>query len=236
MTRPVTCRWFQAGKMDQVLFLIDLCAGEEDSGGGEWLSAVYLACCRVLLCHCFSSTEERAGRSSSPESFGHHLVDTVKWSYELLPGTAGNVPGGGGAKMNKKSNSFLELKTENLVDSFYKDLVSRSHSSPLEGSSSVKSLYGGLGKCVQNYCWDTPIIMTPVPSRKKRKGRSKSCDCHVRNRMYIFSTVLCDQRIEDEIYSKTVIDKIFTNALIEQLLAKKISVHVIWIPSDKVID
>ena len=210
----------------QVLFLIDS-ACENVKKESLHVNSLYLACCRILY-HCAGFIRAKNG------------VDKVRWNYELFNSRIGGVV------LKKKASSFKEFRTETL-ERFHTDLESHfSDSTPPPLSSdnemtSLKIIYNKLASVVQDYQWDMPLLMSPLPQktsrlkrRKNRKDGISSCTQPVRNLIFLISEKLCNvEKIRSlEMSSRNLRDYIegclFPPPLTSQLHLKRITVHAVW--------
>ena len=188
----------------QILFLVDVATERDDS---IWIKSIYLACCRILLSY--------AKRDEVTSGCSPLKIDTVKWSYELL-----NIIGGGVSLTRKPT--FKELHTD-VLGGFYDDLISHTHSKLL--NSTIKTLYNTLAAVVQDYHWDMPTLMSPLPQKRRKRGKTQlSHESHVTNHIYIFSELLSQSS------GHCLNNQLFPSPLISQLLEKCIAVHLVWIP------
>ena len=194
----------EMGGRRQVLFLVDVATEQDDS---IWIKSIYLACCRILLSH--------AKRNEIASGCSPLKTDTVKWSYELL-----NIIGGGVSLTRKPT--FKELHTD-VLGGFYDDLISHTHSKLL--NSTIKTLYNTLAAVIQDYYWDMPTLMSPLPQKQRKRGKTQlSHESHMTNHIYIFSEVLSQSS------GHCLSNELFPAPLVSQLLEKRITVHLVWIP------
>ena len=152
----------------QVLLLID--TAWSTPGASE---RVYLACCRLL----FSFTEFSSSKAGKTEN--------VQWDWQLFDSNAPRVP------VRTSSPTFKDLRTE-ILQKFQQNLKDKFTNSTRDQTRGVgvASLKVVLATALQDYQWDTPIIMSPVV--KYNKKRTLGLNKQVTNTIFLIS-----ERFED---------------------------------------
>ncbi len=152
----------------QVLLLIDTAWSTPVAS-----DRVYVACCRLL----FSFTEFSSSKAGKTEN--------VQWDWQLFDSNAPRVP------VRTSSPSFKDLRTETLqkFQLNLKDKFTNSTKAQTRGVG-VASLKVVLATALQDYQWDTPIIMSPVV--KYNKKHTPRLNKQVTNTIFLVSERFVD--------------------------------------------
>lgn len=156
----------------QVLFLIDVARREELSREvvKERTRSMCLACCRILL-HLCPRPHERS---------------KVKWAYQLFHSERQVFT------HKRKTAQFVDFGSESL-EGFYSTVLlaqdeisqsDRGHDG--DKTPPIRIVYSILAAVVQDYPWDTPLIVSPIIYKVTRKPRSLSIGDSLRQKNLVF--------------------------------------------------
>ena len=206
----------------QILLLIDTaCSTGVDAHVDLLTDTLYMACCRLLFLYAgFGSS--RAGR-----------LDQLKWSWELFDSDDNKVS----LRRNTSCCLFKDVRSETL-DKLRQDLETKiiNHTHPPSEKGMLKVMYSVLASVLQDYLWDTPTILSPLPQRV-RKRTSEITKEKVQNVIFIISKKFCDVTSKFEMGNREESgrslgqyfkEELFPDAVCSQLQNKNISLYTLW--------
>ena len=212
----------------QILLLIDTACCEECDSNRSVVTAktLYLACCRIL----FLFTGFASGKSGG--------LEKLKWNWKLFNSGTNKVP------IKRRRTCFKDTRTETL-DKLYEELEAQLENSTkptkyeVDEEAPCRVIYRALALALQDYDWDTPVLMSPLPRKRDRSKMKSTFDACLKEKMsnciFIISERFCDigalcgrGRTSRRSLKKSLKEDLFPPAVSAQLKSKNIRLVIVW--------
>lgn len=201
----------------QLLLLVDTAVVPSSLADSDVkINTIYQASCRLLFMH--------AGFDIAKEG----CLDQLTWDYKIFDSNDNQV------SLKREPSTFKEFKSDKLEK--FREVLQRKIKNSIhhtaEGGvvSPLKMMYTVLASALQDYQWDTPLLMSPLPRHRKKSLLSNKEKQY--NAVYLISNKFDQLSTSTDKVGGAIttleLEALFPSAVRTQLQNKNIKLSIVY--------